>query len=147
MSKVLITLLSGFLGLASIAYGHDIKYTLIQDGATQVASCSGSDLGVAQIELFKTKGSTSEGYILLSTSDEDSGQQYEHLIKTNVTTKGDDAEVFAGEEASAQIATVGEGTVPLTIKLNAGSSALKVWLKAYADGFKLRKASFNCNLL
>lgn len=140
-------LLFALIGFTMKAEAHGIKETLLQDGAKLVASCTGTDLGTAQLEFFKTPGEGTEGYILFTNVDVDAQRQYEYLLKTSVRFKGHDTDSYKNGEIEAQMVTVGEGATPLKLSLKGEATALKVWLKAYAQGHDLKKAHLGCKQL
>jgi hypothetical protein len=146
MKSLCIKLAIGLILMASVAKAHDLKYTLIQNGATPVANCTSKQLGATQVEFFKAVNS-SEGYIVFSTVDEDAQAQREHVIKAKVSQKRHDVEVFRDTEVVADLVVVGEGSTPGFLKLPGNSSALKIWLKTYAQGHDLFKAELECQQL
>ena len=141
MKKVLGTIVASMV-VATTTMAHDLKYTLTQDGSTQVATCTGKALGTVEVSIFKKKNSK-ESYVVLTNSDEDSGAQYEFIAQTATSTQGHDVEAFSNSEFSLQVASVGEGALPAKLQL-AKPSALKVWLKTYGQGAELKSVSLEC---
>lgn len=144
MKNALLSLV-GTLIFTSVTFAHDIEYTLIQDGMSKVATCTGSAYGTTKIDFFKS--SNSAGYILLQSYDVDSQIKYEHLMKAIVAAKGHDSEVYQNDEVVAELIVVGEGKTPLFLKLNGKFSALRVWLKTYGQGSDLDQVKLECSLL
>lgn len=124
---------------------HDIKQTLIQEGAAHVATCSGAALGAVQVDFFQMKNAK-VGFVVFTSNDEDAVSN-EHILRASITQSFHDTDIYQGEEMSASLVTVGEGTTPMQLSFGGAPSALKVWLKAYGQGFNLKSAKLECTQL